>query len=62
MGHILRCYVNGSQKGQKLGEDAYVRGASSYVCNFDALSMFRKGDGRVNVIAQCILPQVMLTI
>lgn len=62
MGHILRCYVNGSRNRQKVGEEAYVRGASSYVCNFYALSMFRKGDGRVNVIAQCILPQVMLAI
>ena len=47
---------------QKMGEEAYVRGASSYVCNFYALSMFRKGNGRVNVVAQCIFPQVMLTI
>ena len=47
---------------QILGEEAYVRCASSYVCNSYALSMFREGNGRVNVVAQCILPQVMLTI
>ena len=51
-----------AKNGSEVGEEAYVRGASSYVCNFCALSMFRKGNGRVNVVAQCILPQVMLTI
>ena len=43
-------------------EGIYVRSAGSYVCDFYAVAMFGEGDGRVDVVAQCILPQVMLTI